>query len=709
MENQNRITINEKGFIKNLSRLGFTKNQSFAEIFTNSIDAKANKIIIEKNKKDIRIIDNGLGMNQSELRNKYDLMKQRQRDRDTTGCAGIGGTTSEFILAKIKSVVITKKSESDEISVAEVDWNRVYTEQKLFDSILFRKPTDEELNLFLSERDNDHGTTTILYYAKDDENELTNILKEQFDPKKKKDIPHCERFDIIFGHKNCEFIFKHWKTKNKEISLELYNLNKYREEDMNYLFKDYDIQIHKEINSGNIIYICDGRIIDIHGSTSRGKKTYKKTLTNYIKNCETDKLGILKLNLYNPYDDNRFDINNPKIPGAGQSLNNYEKKFFRLKENAFVDREFIQEMQIYRNNHYLGIKKICNRNSARADGKTGNKLFYTRSFIEFFVESNEDEIEISPIDEIFGIQLNKNQNNQDNIPIPLGRLIEGLIEEFHLETWEYFQNIIKDFERNKEIITKENICNDLFIKSKLLIEGNFNNDTQSVINELTSCIIDLENYQELFHYINTLGTNKIKLVSKLNNFIKACKIIEKVYYNKVKNPRLISKIISENKELLENIEEKDYINLSLSELKGLIRKIKNDKEHVEQERIEQERIEQERIEQERLNKERLEQERIEQERINKERLEQERLEHERLNKEKTEQERLNKEKTEQERLNKEKTEQENLNGELNEREKINKQERLINEYINKIKDIFCEAKSQLNKEMYESLINYKYE
>ena len=57
--------------------------------------------------------------------------------------------------------------------------------------------------------------------------------------------------------------------------------------------------------------------------------------------------------------------------------------------------------------------------------------------------------------------MNKNQNNQDNIPIPLGRLIEGLIEEFHLETWEYFQNIIKDFERNKEIITKESICNDL--------------------------------------------------------------------------------------------------------------------------------------------------------------------------------------------------------------------------------------------------------
>ena len=41
----------------------------------------------------------------------------------------------DVILAKVKSVVLTKKEDSEEIFVAEVDWNRVYTEQKLFDSI----------------------------------------------------------------------------------------------------------------------------------------------------------------------------------------------------------------------------------------------------------------------------------------------------------------------------------------------------------------------------------------------------------------------------------------------------------------------------------------------------------------------------------------------------------------------------------------------
>ena len=529
MDSSNRITIDEQGFIKNLLRLGFTKNQSFSEIFTNSIDARSTKIVVQKNKNEIRIIDNGIGMNKEELQNKYNLMKQRKRDRDTTGCAGIGGTTSEFILARIKSIVITKKADSDEIFVAEVDWNRVYTEHKLFDSILFRPPTSEETEIFLAERDCP-GTTTILYYAKEDESELTNLLDSQFDSKKKKDITHCERFDIIFGHKNCQFIYTHWKTK-KDIILELYNLNKYREEDMNYKYKDYDIEIHKEINSGNIIYICDGRIIDVHGSTGKGKKTYKKTLTKYIKTCDTTKIGIIKLNLYNPYDENRFNINNPKLPGASQTLNNYETKFFRhdRETNAYVDREFIQEMQIYRNNHYLGIKNICNKGNSRGGGDSTNKLFYTRSFIEFFVESEEDEIEISPLDEIFGVQLNKNQNNKDNIPLPLGRLIEGLINEFHLEVWDYFQNTIKLFKRNNQIITKKNICDNLCTTSKLLIEGKFDTKFVSTINELTSCILDLDNYNELSHYINTLDTNKKKLSTKLINYKNACRTIEKIY------------------------------------------------------------------------------------------------------------------------------------------------------------------------------------
>ena len=93
----------------------------------------------------------------------------------------------------------------------------------------------------------------------------------------------------------------------------------------------------KKIYNGEFLYLCNNKIIDIHSETIRNsevKKAYKKKLTLYKKTCETEKIGEIKLNLYNPYDINRFDINNPKLPSAGNSLNNYEKEF--LKEHLLI-------------------------------------------------------------------------------------------------------------------------------------------------------------------------------------------------------------------------------------------------------------------------------------------------------------------------------------------------------------------------------------
>ena len=159
------------------------------------------------------------------------------------------------------------------------------------------------------------------------------------------------------------------------------------------------------------------------------------------------------MNLYNPYDKKRFDIENPSLPTGSLILNDYEKKFFNHNktENAHIDREFIQELQVYRNNHYLGTKYIMNRGNSRANGKSSNKLFYTRSFLEFFVKNKSDDEDIPIVDKIFGIQLNKNQNNNKQLDTPLLRLIDCLIDEFHNETWEWFETEIKDFKKEVKL------------------------------------------------------------------------------------------------------------------------------------------------------------------------------------------------------------------------------------------------------------------
>ena len=537
---QNKISINEKGFIRNMSRLGFTKNQSFAEIFTNSIDAGATKIHIEKNKKNIKIIDNGKGMNNVLLRNKYDLMKQRKRDKNTTGCAGIGGTTSEFILAKIKSVVISKMID-DKIVVAEVDWNRVYKEHKLFDSITFREATKEEEDEFNLDREDEYGTTTILYYDQKDEDEVTKILKNQFHKNNKLEINHFERFDIIFGLKNCEFTFKHWKYPIKK--LELYDLRQYIKDENNYKFTNKEIHVYRLLVSDEYIYICDNK-----------KISFKKNLMPYIKKGETELVAIIKLNIYNPYDKTRFDYDNPyELPKVTSNYNEYEKNFFR--SNEVDDRDFIQETQVYRNNHYLGTKKIfTNRSNARGDGKSKNKLYHTRSFIEYYVESSENENE-NILDDIFGVQLNKNQNNHNTLPIPLARLIEGLINEFHIETWQHFDDTIVEFKKNKLINYKNDVGTTLISNTKAILNNKeYSELIDEYIKKIETFILDSQE-DELINLVNKLRQVKNKLTSNLNKFKNSVTTIEKYCCKYINEPNKINKLINDNSNILTNVNE----------------------------------------------------------------------------------------------------------------------------------------------------------
>ena len=526
-----KIEIDEKGFVKNLKRLGFTHHQCFAELMTNSLDAKAKNINIIKNKKDVRIIDDGLGMNMDLLRDKYRLMKQRNRTRDTTGCAGIGGTASEFILAKEKSIVLSKMEDCEDIVVAEVNWMLAHKEFKLFDSIHFRLATEEESELFYSERDGTHGTTTVLYFIPEDDNNIQEVLENQFDVKKKKKINPFERFDIIFGLKRCNITYNYWKNTNT-LSLNLYNIRDYLNDNMNYKSNRYEIQILRNLdNKDEYIYVADNRVIDVHGTTSKGKNSYKSKLSKYHPYAETEKVGILVLHLYNPYQTDRFNLELPSLPGAGNILNDFEKTFF---ENDPTSRDFIMEMQVYRNNHYIGNKKLSkdfNRTNSRANGSAANKLFYSRSFLEFFVESNEDDINTPILDDFFGVQLNKNQNNQNTLPIPLSRLIENLIDEFHGDVWKYFETFIKEFNHKLKIDRQRSIGLDLIGQAETLYNSKkYDDNIAKLISHLNQYIITNKE-DELVNEVNKIIKLQKKLKDLLGIFKKTALNIEKIYTN----------------------------------------------------------------------------------------------------------------------------------------------------------------------------------
>ena len=64
--------IDESGILHGLFRKGFSFAKSLSEIHANSIDAKATNITYVIDKK-IRIIDDGRGMDQRELKNAFSM------------------------------------------------------------------------------------------------------------------------------------------------------------------------------------------------------------------------------------------------------------------------------------------------------------------------------------------------------------------------------------------------------------------------------------------------------------------------------------------------------------------------------------------------------------------------------------------------------------------------------------------------------------
>lgn len=64
-------SINEEGLLNDFDRKGFTYAQCFGEIISNSIDADANDIKFICSNNEILIIDNGVGMDETNIKNMF--------------------------------------------------------------------------------------------------------------------------------------------------------------------------------------------------------------------------------------------------------------------------------------------------------------------------------------------------------------------------------------------------------------------------------------------------------------------------------------------------------------------------------------------------------------------------------------------------------------------------------------------------------------
>jgi len=447
--------INESGFLHNLFRKGFSFAKSLSEIHANSIDAKATNITYVIDKK-IRIIDDGCGMDQRELKNAFSMYNSNHSTEKSIGVSGLGYKPALIILSlKTNTMTVTRKPDGEYLTLC-APWKEIFEIGKYTDMITIRPSTEDEIEAFNKDREKTgklHGTTTIFDY-----NEiLSKAIQIQFEnPNKKKKqekedeiidqiiVPE-DSFSVIFGRfpQNVYLI-----NKSKRSSVPVSELSKYNyfgENQTEYydgIMREKIIFMQKEIKAGE-----DERdqYLFIWESSKDGKKyVIKKRGTGWMKSAEElttgtpdyEEIGeaqfICAQRKYKEY----FDEDEPKIPerASKDTIHPYDK------ENIGTDNdEFLGNMQIYRNNQMLGIAVLPGNkiSSARANSESFHKILLTHCALEYCPISKND----NPQDLVIGIQECKTQFNYANIPKNLLNLLAYMRNKKANEIWEYFKEL----------------------------------------------------------------------------------------------------------------------------------------------------------------------------------------------------------------------------------------------------------------------------
>lgn len=433
-------SINDKGFIIDLKRNGFDDFNSLCELIANSIDANADKIIFVIDDKNIKIIDNGDGMNSDKLVNMFEMYKQNHSDETSMGISGKGAKPSTLKLSRQREVIVYS-SDGQEYNKAIVPWDIIFREGKYLGMIEIMPMNESEIDSFKSQIQETKGTIIIFPY---DETVYT-LISSNFNDERK-NLSRRERFDVIFGrqsHIEIELLDNVDPTKNT--TLELYDYfshdnAKYYQGKNTYHIKIYEHKNKKRIyalehNDKYLQFKKDQPNPDEEPIIPKGYKCVGEYIIEHamMKNPKV------------------FDEQNPKEllkARIGEDLGEYDNKFFNTTGRFDTIKQDFAKCQIYRNNQMINAIPInlFKHTSARGDVKSLLKICYLHTCISYYTPGNQENI----LDELLGIQSNKNQLNLNGIPWELTRFITYTKRKAWDTILEYFNTLINNVRRKKE-------------------------------------------------------------------------------------------------------------------------------------------------------------------------------------------------------------------------------------------------------------------
>ena len=464
-------SIDERGFINSFDRKGFTHKKGGSELLSNSYDASSTHVHIDVGRDKIKIIDNGKGMDITQLGNMFTMYRENHTGDKSMGVSGVGAKPSLYLLSKRDGnpthVTIFTHMQNGDYLKAHVPFDKMKEQGKYTGMIEHMKMTIEEIDEFNADRDAGVGTTIMLNYS-----ETThNYFEKQFSSERKT-MDLSDRLDCIFGKTNMEISYRDYESSSVA-QLPLYDY-------FSGLRPCYyaggikeDIIEHWIDRENKDRFVWDNCGVE-YEFTPKSKNISKKPEPVQSKAGWTN-IGFYIIKNGMRRDVRLFDEQNPvkKInktmdknkketvtviygnTSHGSVLCEYDEEFFEGGKDEL--KMNIAKLSIIRNEQYITSVELDEFKimSARASPDAFMKTVLHRTELSYCTRSCHE----NRMDMAIGIQENKNQHVASDIPVNLTRLISHIKRMRYSEIIDYFELKCKEIndELEKANLEKANL------------------------------------------------------------------------------------------------------------------------------------------------------------------------------------------------------------------------------------------------------------
>lgn len=436
---------NEKGFVNNLKRKGFTSLKSLQELIANSVDAGASNVVLkcwkDRNGDDfLDIIDDGHGMGIDEFKNMLDSDKENHTGQETIGVSGVGckpslARLSEDDFGYIHTTTIYSKKKGCPWVCAEIPWHDIFEQERWDGMSIVRLLTNSEediayLRLQQCGKDGnatESGTIIRVHMNGQTYEQLSNQFSTKFKCDKKYGLK--DWLGLVFGRSRSNI----WLDKGQcedAILLNKYNYLDGAEDD--FLIggvQTFSITVYRDI-AGHLqwgVTSDKGKLMGFKTSTKNTSKEYK-LLPKPVRVISklTYKVGARK--------PKNFHQRSVSCLNVEDILSSYDVSMFETTDIYVQDLyENLSKHKLFRNGQCIDIWNIPDDRMDKI--RTGNvqgmmEYLLLRGELSYDTHSSQK----NEMDSVMCVQVNKTQTH-DDYPRALERLLNYLRHQVFEEIW----------------------------------------------------------------------------------------------------------------------------------------------------------------------------------------------------------------------------------------------------------------------------------